>query len=91
MSVRKTSVVVKSRKQKAEIRAAEQVEGEAKAKKKAHVRFVTTEEGEVVPQRFSVERSSAVPRSKANEALEWLLAGNERFRKVSSPYTLPGT
>ena len=43
---------------------------------------MTTSEGEVVPERMRFERSSNNSRAKAQEALEYLLAGNERFRKV---------
>ena len=50
---------------------------------------MTTSEGEVVPERMRFERSSNNSRAKAQEALEYLLAGNERFRKVLDAFVGP--
>ena len=50
-------------------------------KKKGAVRFASSSHGEVEPPpKARFERSSST-RFKAREALESLLAGNERFRK----------
>jgi hypothetical protein len=57
----------------------------AKQKTKRNVRFLITEGGDVVPEsvKFDHISNSSNARCKANEAMEGLLAGNQRFRKVS--------
>lgn len=52
-----------------------------KPKTKRNVRFLITEGGDVVSESVRFEKHG-MPRSKATEAVECLLAGNERFRKV---------
>lgn len=52
-----------------------------KHKTKRSVRFLITEGGDVVSESVRFEKHG-MPRSKATEAVECLLAGNERFRKV---------
>lgn len=55
----------------------------AKQKTKRNVRFLITEGGDVVPEsvKFDHISNSSNARCKANEAMEGLLAGNQRFRK----------
>lgn len=52
-----------------------------KQRTKRNVRFLITEGGDVVSESVRFEKHG-MPRDKATEALECLLAGNERFRKV---------
>lgn len=52
-----------------------------KQRTKRAVRFLISEGGDVVSERFRFEKSGTA-RSKAAEATESLLAGNQRFREV---------